>query len=70
MLEFKSVGYRAGGTDIISDITDKKLISLIKGKEKPDYKDLTKLRDYLYRQGFCYEEINEEITRVKEKYED
>ena len=56
--------------NIISDIADKKLFSLIKGKEKPDYKDLTKLRDYLYRQGFCYEEINEEITRVRQKYED
>ncbi len=56
--------------DLISEVTDRKLISLIKGKDKPDYKDLGKLRDYLLRQGFCYDEINEEITRVRQKYED
>lgn len=55
---------------LISEVTDKKLISLIKGKERPDYKDLNKLRDYLVRQGFCYDEINEEILRVRRNYED
>lgn len=56
--------------DLICDVTDKKLISLIKGKDKPDYKDLNKLKDYLVRQGFCYDEVNEEILRVRRNYED
>lgn len=56
--------------DLICDVADKKLISLIKGKEKPDYKDLNKLRDYLMRQGFCYDEVNEEVLRVRRNYED
>lgn len=56
--------------DLISDAADKKFSSLVKGKETPDYKDFNKLREYLLRQGFCYDEVNEEVLRVKRNYED
>lgn len=55
--------------DEIITITDKKYKTLIKDKETPDFKDLNKLKNYLLRQGFSYEEIVRAIETVKESYE-
>lgn len=55
--------------DDIYNIAEKKLKSILKGKETPDIKDLNKLRDYLLRQGFSYDEISDALSRMKGKYE-
>lgn len=51
-------------------VAEKKLSAILKGKEKPDYKELNKLKEYLMRQGYGYEEISEAVSRLMIEYED
>lgn len=56
--------------DEIKIIAENKLKSILKSDRKPEIKDFMKLRDFLFRQGFSYDEISEALTLVKGKYED
>ena len=51
-------------------LAEKRLNVILKGKEKPDYKDLNKLKEYLIRQGYGYEKVSETLSLICEKYED
>ncbi len=51
-------------------IAEKRLNVILKGKRNPDYKDLNKLKEYLIRQGYGYDEISSAISLITEKYED
>jgi len=53
----------------IITIAENKLKSILKSDRKPEIKDFIKLRDYLFRQGFSYDEISEALTLMKGKYE-
>lgn len=54
----------------ILPLAEKRLNIILKGKEKPDYKDLNKLKEYLIRQGYGYEKVSEALELIREKYED
>lgn len=58
-----------GDVDVFK-VAEKKFSSILKGKEAPDYKDFCKLRDYLIRSGFGYEEISDVLSRVKGNFYD
>lgn len=53
----------------IKEIAEKKLKSIVGSKIIPDKKDYIKLKDYLLRQGYSYDEINSELIRMKGDYE-
>lgn len=51
-------------------VAQKRLGMILKGREKPDYKDLNKLKEYLVRQGYGYDKISDALRLITEKYED
>lgn len=51
------------------EIAEKKVLTILKGKDKPEIKDLRKVNDYLLRQGFSFDEVSGAIERIKEMYE-
>ena len=51
------------------EIAEKKVLTILKGKDKPEIKDLRKVNDYLLRQGFSFDEVSSAIERIKEIYE-
>ncbi len=51
-------------------LAEKRLGIILKGREKPDYKDLNKLKEYLVRQGYGYDKISDALRLITEKYED
>ena len=53
----------------VKNVFLKKLKSVMGNKEAPDYKDINKVKDYLLRQGFSYDEIMEALSSVKGDYE-
>ena len=55
---------------LIREVANKKLSSILRSKENIVYKELASLRDYLLRQGYMYDEINEVIEELKGNYED
>lgn len=53
----------------ISEAAEKKLRSIQGNKEFPDYKDYIKLKEYLLRQGYSYDEIMSQLSQMKGDYE-
>ncbi len=56
--------------DNIKEVAEKKLNSLVKNGMAPQIKDFLKLRDYLIRQGYSYDEISGIISKLRGNYED
>lgn len=54
----------------IREVAKKKLNSLVKNGASPQMKDFLKLRDYLLRQGYSYDEIKDIISELRGNYED
>ena len=54
----------------LRELAESKLLSILKGRINPDFKDFSKMRDYLLRQGFDFDEVADAVSYVKGKYYD